>query len=349
MDAAGVTVGIRRRLSRAAVAALLLTLAAVPGAGADQPKPALFLPQLRHDFGKLFEQDKYVHDFVVKNRGNADLVITDVKPTCGCTVAKFDKVIPAGGEGVINLAIEGNQVHGTFSKNATVHSNDPALPVATLTLDGTEIPFIDVEPEDRVYLQGRYGEMVECRLTVRSNEEGTGFQVTGVVSDMDDKITYEVEPGPKPGEFTVTVKKNPELPAMAAVGSLTLRTNSEKAPEKLVQVQVVTKGSITVQPSTVNYGAVAFGQDGAPAEPVQKTVTLLRTEGEFQIDGVEFDSDLYQATVQEVVAGKKYQVDITFRPPVKTESRQREVGEMTIHTNDPTEPLVRVKLVARAM
>ena len=43
-------------------------------------QPEIFLPQLRHDFGKVFEQEKYEHDFVVKNRGKADLVIEKVKP-----------------------------------------------------------------------------------------------------------------------------------------------------------------------------------------------------------------------------------------------------------------------------
>ena len=340
---------MKRVHSGVAALAVLFVLGAAAGARADEPKPVMFLPQLRYDFGKLFEQEKYVHDFVVKNRGNADLIIKDVKPTCGCTVASFDQVIPPGGEGVINLAITGTEVHGSFSKIATVHSNDPALPLATLTLDGTEIPYLDVQPEERVYLQGRYGEVVESRLTIQSNEPTKDFKVTGAESDMDDKITYQVEPGPKSGQYTLTVKKNPKLPVMASVGSLTLRTNSENAPESVIQVQVVTKGSISVQPSTVNYGAVAFGREGEAGEPVQKSVTVVRTEGEFTIESVEFDSDFYKATVQEVVPGKKYQLDITFRPPAQTDPRQREVGEMTIHTNDPTEPEVRVKLVARAL
>lgn len=46
----------------------------------DGNKPEIFLPELRHDFGKVFEQEKYEHDFVVKNRGKADLVIEKVKP-----------------------------------------------------------------------------------------------------------------------------------------------------------------------------------------------------------------------------------------------------------------------------
>jgi hypothetical protein len=46
----------------------------------EELKPEIFLPQIRKDFGKVFEQEKYEHDFIVRNRGKADLVIQKVKP-----------------------------------------------------------------------------------------------------------------------------------------------------------------------------------------------------------------------------------------------------------------------------
>ena len=42
--------------------------------------------------------DKIIHDFVIKNDGDADLQITNVQPACGCTVASFDKVIKPGAD-----------------------------------------------------------------------------------------------------------------------------------------------------------------------------------------------------------------------------------------------------------
>lgn len=46
----------------------------------DELKPKIYLPEIRYDFGKVFEQEKYEHDFVVQNRGKADLIIEKVKP-----------------------------------------------------------------------------------------------------------------------------------------------------------------------------------------------------------------------------------------------------------------------------
>ena len=49
-------------------------------------------------------------------------------------MADFDKVIPPGQEGKINLEIAGKKVHGNFSKSATVYTNDPVHAQLTITV-----------------------------------------------------------------------------------------------------------------------------------------------------------------------------------------------------------------------
>ena len=262
-------------------------------------------------------------------------------------MAKFDKVIPPGQEGKVNLVIEGKKVAGSFSKSATIHCNDPKKPVVTVSLVGNEIPYVDVQPT-RVFLQGRYGEKIEKTVALRSNEENLDLKVTSLSSNIDDKITYKADQL-EDGSYELHIWKNPKLPTLNTYGSLIVNTNSEHSPETVVQVQVVTKGSITVQPSTVNFGGVQFAQRDEEANAVHKNVTLIRSQGEFAIRDIEFSSDRYEANLAEVVPGKRYNVEVTFHPPVKKLPRQREVGEMIIHTDDPNEPTLRVKLVARAM
>jgi hypothetical protein len=58
----------------------LILMAATVLAQEEELKPEIFVPQIRHDFGKVFEQDKYEHDFIIQNRGKADLIIEKVKP-----------------------------------------------------------------------------------------------------------------------------------------------------------------------------------------------------------------------------------------------------------------------------
>jgi hypothetical protein len=44
------------------------------------PRPVIEIPVMTFAFGDIYHQDQYVHAFVIKNRGTADLTIEDVKP-----------------------------------------------------------------------------------------------------------------------------------------------------------------------------------------------------------------------------------------------------------------------------
>ncbi|HEU4364928.1 MAG TPA: DUF1573 domain-containing protein [Candidatus Krumholzibacteria bacterium] len=320
-----------------------------PQTAAGGNKPSIEIPRMRQDFGEVFERAKYEYSFVVRNRGKADLVIEDVKPGCGCTVAKFDKVIAPGAEGKIELVLNGDQVSGEFAKTAVVRTNDPEHPELTLTIAGKEIPFLNIAPAGTIYLHGRYDEAVEKTVTISSNEKEFALAVTGVTSNIDDKITYKVEPAPKKGEFVLRVAKKTDIPPSSAYGNITIKTNSEKSPETVVQVHVMVKGSISVTPQTLNYGSVKFGAKGGSGEPVTKTVMILKTDGQFEVKGAVIDNKNFSAKIEPVEPGKQYKVEVTFVPPSKTSPTQREVGELLINTSDPREPSVKVHLVARAM
>lgn len=43
-------------------------------------KPVIEILVTTHDFGEVYKTDVFRHAFTVHNRGNADLVIEDVKP-----------------------------------------------------------------------------------------------------------------------------------------------------------------------------------------------------------------------------------------------------------------------------
>ena len=253
-------------------------------------------------------------------------------------MAQFDEVIPPGQEGTITLEVRGEKVHGSWRKSATVHSNDPKRPRLTITLTGTVVNHVDIQP-NRVYLRGMYGEQVTADLKVYSSEKKKDLEIVGVSSNIDEKITYKVIAESEPGHYTIKLYKNPKLPTLNTWGTLFIQTNSENTPDKSVQVNVVTRGAIVVQPSTLNFGNVRV-----PAtRPVEKTITVSKVIGEFNVG---FSSDLYDASVEAVEEGKKYKLKVSFLP----EGEQRSfVDEMIISTDDPQEPAIRVRLIARGV
>jgi hypothetical protein len=200
-----------------------------------------------------------------------------------------------------------------------------------------------------VYLHGRPGEAIEKELTLTSNEKDIDFKVTSVNSNIDDKIKYSFAPGPKKGEYVVKVNKNPNLPIMSTYGSLIIHTTSKKSPDTTLQVHVMTKSSILLSPSVLNYGEVKFTDKQGKGAPSTKTLTVTKSAGKLNIKEVSTSNPNFTAKFETLTPNQQYKVMVTFTPPTRKQSKQTETGEMIITTDDPQEPQLRVQLVARAM
>jgi hypothetical protein len=92
--------------------------------------PQIFLRQNEYDFGNQNPGTSVTHEFVVQNTGQSELVINDVIPGCGCSVASFTSIIPPGGEGIVTLTVDlYKEWKGrVVNKSATILSNDPVTP-----------------------------------------------------------------------------------------------------------------------------------------------------------------------------------------------------------------------------
>ncbi|HEX5131753.1 MAG TPA: hypothetical protein VFX92_04625 [Candidatus Krumholzibacteria bacterium] len=264
-------------------------------------------------------------------------------------MAKFDKVIPPGQEGKIEMSVDGSRVHGEFVKTAAVHTNDPARRSLSIAIAGKEIPYVNVQPAETVFLHGGYGDPVQQTVMLTTNEKDLDFKVLGVTSNIDDKITYTCKPSGKPGEYALTIYKNPMLPTLTTYGMLFVKTNSQRADKTEIQVNVMTRGSISVSPITLNFGAVRFGDQAADGSPVTKSVILSKADGEFEVTGIDVSNANFHAEAEPVAGGRQYRVLVTFKPPMKRPGRNNESAELIIHTNEAREPAVRVQAVARAM
>ncbi|MGB0789349.1 MAG: DUF1573 domain-containing protein [Marinirhabdus sp.] len=87
------------------------------------------------DYGKIAKGSDGVRIFEFTNTGNAPLVVSDVKSSCGCTVPKKpEQPIAAGASGFIEVAYDTNKV-GPIRKTVTVYSN-AATPITALKIKG---------------------------------------------------------------------------------------------------------------------------------------------------------------------------------------------------------------------
>ncbi len=89
----------------------------------------------QHDFGIIKEGVVVDHIFKFSNIGKKDLEIKDVRSSCGCTVAKPNKMVFKPGEtGELKVSFDSKNRSGRTSRTVTLVTNDSVEEYYTLTI-----------------------------------------------------------------------------------------------------------------------------------------------------------------------------------------------------------------------
>jgi len=90
----------------------------------EGPLPKIDFTKEEHDFGTIKEGDIVEHTFTFKNVGEAPLIISNARATCGCTVPQWPKEpIPVGEEGEILVRFNSRNKKGNQNKTVTLTAN----------------------------------------------------------------------------------------------------------------------------------------------------------------------------------------------------------------------------------
>jgi len=107
-----------------------------------QTKPTIQFQSKVYDYGKIREADGAAKGvFTFTNIGNDTLLVTAVRPSCGCTASDYtkDPILP-GGTGKIEATYNAAGRPGPFNKAITVTTNDPDNASIVLTIKGEVTP-----------------------------------------------------------------------------------------------------------------------------------------------------------------------------------------------------------------
>lgn len=94
------------------------------------PSTTIAFSESDFKFGKIKKGDKVEHIYEVTNTGTNPLVISEVKPACGCTVPDYtkDPILP-GQKGKITLKFDSSSFDGLVNKQAEVFANVEKSPI----------------------------------------------------------------------------------------------------------------------------------------------------------------------------------------------------------------------------
>jgi hypothetical protein len=196
--------------------------------------PQATIGQTTFDFGKIYENQPLTHTFLIQNTGTAPLSIEDVDPDCACTVAKYDKIIPPGGQGSITLTLKPYSVIHQFKKDTKVTLNDPDHHLLNLSLTGVALPFIEIQPSYIVRLKGSPGDSVQREVRFISHLPDP-WKITGYSTTIPDKIAINLKPEVPNQVYDLEVR-NVCQQAGPYAGVIYLYTTSKERPRLIVRV-----------------------------------------------------------------------------------------------------------------
>jgi hypothetical protein len=341
----------------------------VPGAP-QGPVPVIDIAEKVKDFGIVSKGEQVQAVFEVHNKGEANLEISQVRPTCGCTVADFDKTIPPGGTGKIRANVDTSAFNGPISKAVLVFSNDPATPQLSLVIKAEVRSMIEAMPRSLVLFRSvLQGETATEKVTLVS-ADGSPFKVLGVQVRGKDYVDSGrqsstgapilVEPGTDRSPYEITVRELPEaeriaerkgpqyevavtVPSNAPEGMLNdkiiIKTDMAKAAEVPLNVTGAVRAIIQVVPPEINLGKVAGDADvGQPVLLVNN-----RQNTDLQISEATVDNPAFTTKILPLQAGQRYQIAVTLKAGAPKGTLK---GTLKINTSDPTRKVIEVPIQA---
>jgi len=318
--------------------------APAPSQGTEQKgkAPKIVLEETLFNFGEMHQETKSTHIFKIKNTGDADLEIKDIKTSCGCTAAMVSKNIILPGEtGDLNVIFSSKRFQGEVTRQITLVTNDPANETSVIKIKALVKALLEVNP---AYLNfGRITEAksqtMDVKLKNMTNEVMTLDSITSENKDITiGKYDKDLNPGlgvTIPVTYTSSVK--PERPGVAGSIVIQIKGSNEKV---LIPFSLQIVGEVQLKPKNLSFNVVKKGETPA------KVITIEnRGEKEVTILGAKYDSNLIETDAKfplSIKPGDSSKISITLSSKV---AEGKFKGQIEFQTDNPKYPAVSAQIL----
>lgn len=201
------------------------------------------------DFGQIWHGDKVEKEIELRNDGDAELVITRVRASCGCTAGSARKSRLAAGETTsVNVSFDSAHKQGRQDTQVNIFSNDPDRPQATIYVKGEVLREFTYEPMGGCFVRTLHRDAVATsKCTIRSNsaDQQMKVELKSVDNPHFDVTVREVEAG-KIYEVLCTGK--PPFPVGRTVGFAKVSTGMKREPELVISLSVEVLDKVDLSP-----------------------------------------------------------------------------------------------------
>lgn len=281
--------------------------------------------------------------FMVKNNGGSDLVISDARPGCGCTVASFDKVIKPGAEGKVITSVDTKSFSGPISKSVLLVSNDPDRGQINLFVKAVVKPFVDILPQPYVRVALVKGD-TDSRDVILVSDEKT-FKPT-VAESAQPYVKAEIAPaGEKdrvPGragdQYRVRISVLPDAPEGLLNAPVRISTGVPQQPTLEIPISGIVRARVSVTPVMVNFGNFQPGKD-----PITRNIIVTNNKpgSPIKVTRAEVSVPGFITDVVPTQEGISYTVVVKASDKLKKGALD---GTVKVYTTDKEKPMIELPL-----
>ena len=330
------------------VAALLVIVPGLAPAQEDsEGAPKMVVPHKVMDVGTVPRGEIAEVAFEIVNEGSAPLEIRAVRPTCGCTVADYDKEIAPGETGAVRATLATRDFVGPIAKSILIMTNDPEEPTVNVVIKADVKPYVEVLPRPLVRFNAVQHEEMTESLVLAPHTGDDAFTITRVDSTIPfvetswSKLEGEDAIDGKSGpQYKVALELSDDAPVGPVSGILTVYTDHPKAAEVPVKVYGVVRSLLHVTPTQIQFGSVDAKQG-----PGRNVIVVNNRSGDatINITGVSVDDEAFNAELSTIEEGRRYQVKVTVAPDAEAGAHD---AVLTIRTDDADSPELKVPVRA---
>jgi len=213
-------------------AALVLTLLVSTAAFSA---PALVVEPNEFDVGVIEGDTTTAIHYILKNAGTEPLRITEIRPSCGCTMISLaDSLLPPGRSAPLTGTFSTRKIEGPVMKTIILTTNDPARPRAVLILKGWVQRALTLDRKTVRFADTVPGEMLEETVLLRP---GRGHDLSGMEIEADPNLfRHYVTDGEREGDRLLHITLLPQKEAMLIDRAVTVRTVIEGREETKIRV-----------------------------------------------------------------------------------------------------------------
>ena len=333
---------LNRTWSLALVFVLALGIGPLVADQAETSAPAALALETIKDFGAVNKGQRITHEFQIRNDGDAVLQITDVRPSCGCTVAEYDKTVAPGATGKVKATVDTRNFKGGIAKAVRVFTNDAANPQIDLVIKANVKSQIEVSPGYARFI-AVHGEPNAKSVQRVWSKEKPDLKILDAKSPYPHvKVSYaeatvdEREGGVSGSQWRVTVELDTDAPVGPMADYIDVTTDHPERQTIRIPVSGFVRPVLSVTPRVADFGRREV------SEPQTASLEIRNmSKSAVELDEVSTDIEGIQAEIEPLEEGRLYKVLLTLEPGMK---KGRFRGLVTINTSSSKQPVLEVNV-----